>query len=158
MADDFQVDGAEDFLRLSKALKRAGRTEMRKHLNAQMKKAAKPLIAKSKAEALKTLPQRGGLARQIAREPQRIQVRTGTNTAGVRIVVGRRAGGARSTNRGFVRHPVFGNRDHWVTQKVPSGWFDDTMRAGAKPIRREVIRAIDDVANQIVRDAGGRAR
>lgn len=35
-------------------------------------------------------------------------------------------------NRGEWRHPVFGNRDVWVTQRVTPGWFDRTGQA-AKP-------------------------
>lgn len=151
MADDFEVHGTEQFLRLSKSLKAAGRTGLRRELNTGMRRAARPLIAKTRAEAGKRLPKRGGLAAQVAREPQRIQVRTGSRTAGVRIVVARKAGGARGANRGKIRHPVFGNRDVWVDQKVPAGWFDDPLREAAPAIRREVERALQDVVAQIVR-------
>lgn len=154
MADDFEIRGADQFLALSKALKHAGRGELRKELNKGMKKAAKPLIAESKKAALAKLPQRGGLARQVAKEPHRVQTRTG-RVPGVRIVVGKKRGGARSTNRGFIRHPVFGNRENWVTQEVPPGWFDVTMKAGAPVVRPELQQAIERVADQVVRDAKG---
>lgn len=150
---DYEVRGAEDFLRLSKALKHAGRTELRKELTSSLKRTARPLIGKTRAEALRRLPKRGGLARQVAKEPQRIQVRTGARTAGVRVVVGKRAGGAQAANRGFIRHPVFGNRDVWVTQSVPPGWFDDTLRDSAPEVRRGLERAIETVAEQVVREA-----
>lgn len=149
---DFDITGADDFLRLSKALKAAGRTEMRKELHKGLRVAAKPLIPKARAEALARLPQRGGLARQVAKEPARVQVRTG-RTPGVRIVVGKKRGGARQANRGFIRHPVFGNRNVWVSQKVPPGWFDDPMRASAPAIRRDLADAIEAVAAQVVREA-----
>jgi hypothetical protein len=155
VADDFEIRGADQFLALSKALKHAGRTELRKELNKGIKRAAKPLIPKARAEALRRLPQSGGLAKQVAKEPARVQVRTGARTAGVRVVVGRRRGGARQANRGVIRHPVFGNRDVWVNQRVPSGWFDDPMKDAAPAIRRDVEQALEDVAEQIVREAGG---
>lgn len=152
MPDDFEVRGADDFLKLSKALKHAGRTEMRKGLHKGLRVAAKPLIPKARAEALRRLPKRGGLAQQVAKEPMRVQVRTG-NTPGVRIVVGKKRGGARAANRGVIRHPVFGNRDVFMDQKVRPGWFDDPLKASAPEVRRDLERAIDDVANQIVREA-----
>lgn len=150
---DFEVRGADQFLRLSKALKHAGSVELRKELNASLKRVAKPLIAKTRQEALRRLPKAGGLAAQVAKEPQRVQVRTGARTAGVRIVVGKRKGGARGANKGVIRHPVFGNREVWVNQKVPSGWFDDPLKASAPEVRRGLERAIESVAEQVIREA-----
>lgn len=149
---DFDATGADDFLKLSKALKRAGRTDLRKELNNGLKKTARPLIPKAKAEARRRLPQRGGLARQIGRVPIRVQVRTGAQTAGVRIVVPGSAKGARSANKGFIRHPVFGNRQVWVEQQVPPGWFDDPLRDSAPAVRRDLLEAIETMAEQVVRE------
>lgn len=151
---DFDVRGADEFLKLSKALKHAGRTELRRELTNGMKRAARPLIPKTRAEARRRLPKKGGLAAQVAKEPQRVQVRTGARTAGVRIVVGKKSGGARGANKGVVRHPVFGNREVWVDQDVPSGWFDDPIRESAPEIRRDLERAMESVAEQVVREAG----
>lgn len=146
---DFEVHGADQFLMLSKALKYAGRTDMRKKLHRGIAKAAKPLIPKARAEARRRLPQSGGLAAQVAKEPMRAQVRTG-NDPGVRIVVGRKRGGARSANRGVVRHPVFG-RDVWVDQAVRPGWFDESLMAEKRPIQRDVEVALQEVADEIAR-------
>ena len=146
---DFEVNGAEAFLLLSKALKNAGRTEMRKELHRGIQRAAKPLIPKARAEAKRRLPKRGGLADQVAREPMRVQVRTGRDP-GVRIVVGKKRGGARQANRGVIRHPVFG-QDVWVEQKVDPGWFDEPI-AGEKPaIQRDIEKAMHEVVDQIAR-------
>lgn len=152
---DLKVKGAEDFYRASKALKSAGETELRKELTAGMKTGAKPLIGKAKASALRSIPKRGGLAALVAREPMRVQVRTGAKTAGVRIVVGKRRGAARATNAGLLRHPVFGNRQVFVEQPVPQarGWFDDEMTRQAPSIRPELERALVRVLNKIVREA-----
>lgn len=149
---DFSVRGADDFYRLSKALKHAGETELRKELNKGMQRAAKPIVPKTRAEALRRLPRRGGLAAQVAKEPQRVQVRTGAETAGVRIVVGRKRGGARAANQGRIRHRVFG-QDVWVEQRVQPGWFDDPARDAAPEIRRDLSRAVDDMAARVVREA-----
>ena len=153
MADDFTIRGAEEFIRLSKALKHAGQTELRKELNRSLRAAAKPLIPKARAEALRRLPSKGGLAKQVSKEPMRVQVRTGATTAGVRIVVGRKQGGARAANRGFIRHPVFGNREVWVDQKVPADWFDEPLTKSAPEVRRALEGAMNDIAEQVVRDS-----
>jgi hypothetical protein len=148
---DFEVTGAEDFYRLSKALKAAGRTDLRKELNKSLRAAAKPLIPQTRAAARQMLPKRGGLADAVARVPQRVQVRTGQATAGVRIVVGKNRSAARASNRGLIRHPVFGNRQAWVEQKVPSGWFDDTLRRSGREVLPALEQAMQDVAEKVVR-------
>lgn len=150
---DFEVRGTEQFIRLSKALKAAGETELRKELNKGMKRAAKPLIPKARAEARKRLPKRGGLADQIAKEPARVQVRTGKNP-GVRLVIGKKRGGARAANKGLIRHPIFGT-DRWVEQPVPPGWFDLPMQKAGPSIRDDVHQAMEDVAEKVARKARG---
>lgn len=152
MPDDFTVRGADDFYRLSKALKAAGKTELRKELHKGLRRAARPLIPKARAEARARLPKRGGLAEQIAKEPARIQVRTGKDP-GIRVVVGKKRGGARAANQGVIRHPVFGDREQWVDQRVKPGWFDEPMNDAAPSIRRDLLRAMEDTAEQVVRDA-----
>ena len=149
----FEAKGAEDFLRASKALKAAGEQELRKELNKALRDAAKPLIADTRAEAERILPKRGGLAKRVAKTPQRVQVRTGQDTAGVRIVVGKSNSGARAANEGTVRHPVFGDRDKFVEQRVPPGWFTRPLEEGAPTVEPFLEQAIDNVLQQIVRSA-----
>lgn len=151
----FQVGGVDDFLRLSKALKNAGRGELRKALNKGLREAAKPLIPKTRESALSGLPRRGGLARQVAKTPQRVQVRTGRDP-GVRIAVSNSRSGARAANRGVIRHPVFGHRDRFVAQQVQPGWFDRPLLEAAKDVLPELERVLERVAQQVVDEARGR--
>lgn len=169
MSDDMELAGGEAFYRLSKALKAAGDGDLRKELNKGLRAAGKPLIKDTRAEALRILPKRGGLAKLVAKEPQRVQVRTGATTAGVRIVVGKKRGAARAANRGLIRHPVFASHDlarkewAWVAQRVKPGWFDATL-AGKGPdvVKPELQAAIQSVVNQVVAraaaEASGRTR
>lgn len=152
---DFEVRGADDFLKLSKALKAAGQTEMRKELNKGLRQGAKPLIPKARAAARARLPRAGGLAAQVARSPVRIRVSTGRD-AGVSVVVGKGKGGAIATNKGVIRHPVFGRPGSFVSQRVPQaeGWFDDEMRREAPSVLPALEQAIEAVAERIVREAG----
>lgn len=141
--------GADDFLALSKALKAAGKTELRKELNKQMREAAKPLIPKVREAARSSLPKKGGLNERVARKSYRAQVRTGEKTAGVRIV------GAKvdpRINEGRVYHPVFG-RKPGVVQNVPeaTGYFDKTLNDGGPAIREDLLRAFNNFTERIVR-------
>ena len=149
---DFEVKGADQFLRLSKALKQAGRTELRKELTKGLRDGARPLIPLARAAARQQIPHRGGLADLVAREPMRVQVRTGAKTAGVRIVVGNRRGAARATNAGLLRHPVFGTAV-CVSQRVTesAGWFDETLTRNAPIVRPELERALQRVADRVVK-------
>lgn len=149
---DFTVGGADDFLKLSKALKHAARGELRKELNKGMRDGAKPLIPLVKAAARDQLPHGGGLNELVAREPMRVQTRTGRDP-GVRVVVGKKRGGARATNRGVIRHPVFGNREQWAEQKVTDGWFDDTLKQHGKDVIPALEQAMERIVDKIVGDA-----
>lgn len=152
MAGSFEVSGADQFLALSKALKNAGHKELRKTLNKNIKTAVKPLIAETRAEARRTLPHRGGYGALVARAPQRIQVRTGAQTAGVRLVVARDRSSARRANMGVIRHPVFGNREVWVDQRLAvKGWFDVPAKAARPRILSAVEAALADTVSDIVR-------
>lgn len=144
---------ADDFFKASKALKKAGEKELRKELNKSLRTAVKPLIPRTRVAALRTLPSRGGLAKAVSRAPQRVQVRTGQETAGVRVVVGKRRGSAaRDANDGTIRHPVFGNTEVYVEQQVTPGWFDDTMKREAPSVKPAVEDAVLAMIDRIVRE------
>lgn len=147
---NFEVRGSEDFAKLSRALKEAGRGELRKELNKALRKAAKPLIAKTRDAARTQLPHRGGLANAVAKAPQRVQIRTGATTAGIRIVA---SGPVRGANAGRIRHPVYGNRTVFVEQDVPGGWFDETLSHSADEVIPAIEAAMNDVIEKVVRDA-----
>lgn len=148
------VSGAEGFLALSKALKEAGRGELRKQLNKDLREAVKPLIPKTRAEARRTLPKRGGYAVLVAKATQRVQVRTGQATAGVRLIVVNDKSSARRANRGVLRHPVFGNREAWVNQPLAThGWFDRPAKAEHPKIVEAALDAITHVIDEIAKEA-----
>jgi hypothetical protein len=136
---------------MSKGLKNAGESGLRNELNKRIKAAAKPLIGATQQAALRELPKRGGLAAQVAKTPQRLVVSTGKNP-GVKIVVSKRAG-VRSSNRGVIRKPLFGNRDHWYEQRIPGGWFDNTLDQNSFVIRKAIDGAVQSMFDEIAREA-----
>lgn len=158
---DIEVRGADEFYRLSRALKSAGRTDLRKNLHKAMRDTAKPLVRDARDAALTSgIPSSGGLAARIAKSGFRTQVRTGAATAGVRITAPRKAVTARLLNEtGRFRHPVHADGGKtrrewaWVAQEAPSaqGWFDRAMKERAPKIRRDLLVAMDRTRNDILR-------
>lgn len=141
--------GADDFLALSKRLKAAGQTELRKELHKAMSAAAKPLIPKVREAARNNLPKGGGLNERIAKKPLRAQTRTGATTAGVRVV------GSKvdpRINEGRVAHPVFG-RKPFVVQHVPeaTGYFSETLAQSGSEVRVELLKVLNDFTARITR-------
>lgn len=145
------MNGADEFLALSKMLKAAGQADLRRELHKVVPAAARPLIPKVRQAARQSLPKRGGLNERIAKKPLRAQARTGVKTAGVRIV------GTKvdpRINQGRVFHPVFG-RKPGVTQQVPAaeGYFTDTLKESAPQVRAAVQKALEDFTDRMVREA-----
>lgn len=149
---EIRIEGAEKLQQVAKQLRAAGEQGkgLRRELLRGIRAAAAPLKPEIAESALRVLPRRGGLAALVAGSRFGVRTRTGGNAVGVRVVATSRVGVARIDD-GSVRHPVFGHRDRWVTEKVTPGWFTGpTLRAEAG-IQARVSAAMDDVARQITK-------
>lgn len=146
----FEVTGTEDFLRLSRGLKAAGRTDLRKELHKGLQEAAKHLIPFTRAEARAILPKRGGLNERIARAPQRVRIKTGSNP-GVSLVAGRAGSGARGAQFGEVAHPVF-NTGKWGRTKVPKFWLTTPIREHQTDTVNRLEDALERVARKVAEE------
>lgn len=147
---DVRVSGAEAFDRVSAALGEA---------DAEMPvKVQKELV--QLAKRLAYIASRAALA-----EPTR-----GTGHTGLRENVSRGVG-VRETDDGAVvttsmpipdeaviprgmdahgwRHPVFGNRNEWVTQHGAFSWFMDAMQGGRSDGEQNLERMLNEVAERI---------
>lgn len=147
---DLQIKGAEQLGDLAKALRSAGDTGkgLKRELYRGLNRATKPLRADARASALAVLPQSGGLAAQVFKSRLSTKILTGRNPAVA--IAGKSGSAAAQTDRGHVKHPVYGNKRVWVTQQVDgAGWFTDTMKSAAPTVRKELVQAIDNVADQI---------
>ena len=116
---------------------------IKRELYKSLRDSAKPLLNDARLAARSELPQAGGLAAQVAARPMSVSITQG----GVRIRV--RGMDARSTNRGRLRHPVYGNRERWVTQEIKPEWFTNAMRSNADKVRPDLLRAMDRAAQRI---------
>lgn len=147
---DFEVSGADQFLALSKALKAAGRTELRKELNKRIKAAAKPSIAAVKDAARSGLPQRGGAGAFFAQKRATVVTATGRDP-GVKVRFAK--ADQRLDTQGRLSHPVFGRPGSRAITRIRPGVLSGGFQESAPEVRDEVEKAIKSVVDDIVREA-----
>lgn len=148
--------GGHEVARLSRALRDQGQAGVARHMKKRIKDAAGPVAEHARAAA-RRLPDRsqaerragGSLRRQMA---QAVEVRQ--TAKGVRIFVNakRMPADARAMahafEKGSIRHPVFGNRQVWVSQRTGGPWFAPAIRARHPEFVRAVSQIIDDVKSE----------
>jgi hypothetical protein len=146
---DLVITGTADFERAARALRQHGSKGQRGQFAKAINSATKPLRAAAKVSAATTLPQRGGLARQVARSRLTTRRRASGAGAGVRIQA-RGIDQLALIDRGLVVHPTFGRRPR-VAQPVAPGWFSRPMQAGAPVVRQELVKVMRETVDKIAR-------
>jgi len=144
-----------DYQRLSRALKDAARTDLRRELRQEIRKAGQPALAEVRAAALGVDMSGGpsgstGLRARIA-AATKLQVRASGIEFTVRASqVDPRYGETLAVGSEGTpwRHPVYGNRNAWVTQ-VGAPWFYPTLRAHAPAFRRAALDAMHNIMRKI---------
>lgn len=145
-----KVEGADDLAVMAKVLRELGDKELRSELYRGLNRAMKKPKADVRKSATDVLPRRGGLNTRIAKSKLATKRRTGTRTAGIRLV-GTSGYDIGAVNRGRLRHPVYGNRHIWVTQTVTPGWWSKPLEASAPQIRKELVEVMDDLAHKVAK-------
>lgn len=144
-----KVEGAQQLTELAAKLKRLERGDLRRELLKSIRTAAKPLGEEARKSAAETLPKSGGLAAEIAATPVRVRSSLSGRSARVRLS-DPTPHRTRALDRGRLRHPVFGNRDNWVSQQIPPGWWTKPMEEGAPHVREAIVRTIREISEKLV--------
>ena len=119
------------------------------------REAAKPLGQKIVERGAATLPHRGGLSARVAQSKvTQSNATTGKNPKVMLRVKTREGYDLKAMDRGQLRHPVYG-RPVWVRQNVPAGEFTKPFEQGSEDVRRQVLAALERVADQIGRSTSG---
>ena len=128
-----------------------------KSLRVAIRKPFPSVRSRIKANALATLPRRGGLNAWVAAIKVTLSIKASSpRSAGVVVKGGRNSAGGRSDikaiDRGRVRAPSWGRRGpgQWHTVTVKSGFFTDPVTE-ATEWREEIDKAVDDAFNSIRR-------
>lgn len=138
-----------------------GTEKLKRQLGRDLRAAVQPAAEESKQSVLSMhsagAPHQGESLRRDIASRVSTQARFSGDGAGVRVRVG--WGGprgfytsARRVNRGYWRHPVFGNRNVWVEQIGKREWFETPLRAHRDDYRDAVLGAMEDMAERIARE------
>jgi hypothetical protein len=143
------ADAAAELEALAFRLRRAGDGELVREVTRAMRDAVIPVQDEIRAGLKPELPDRYA-AELDADLRLGVSVRTGERDPGVAIT-GQARGKARKLRRldsGLLTHPLFGDREHWKTQRVGPGWFTGPAEAASPRVRAEIERALEDVSNR----------
>ncbi len=142
---EVHATGSAKLQAVSRAVRAMDDKELKKRFYAGLNRAVKPLKVDAKDSARKRLPQRGGLAKRVARTT----ISTRRLSSGISLVAKPNAvDDPAAINRGRVKHPTFGHQPS-VVQVVKAGWFTGPMAAGAPLVREELVKVLDQVAADI---------
>lgn len=138
-----KVDDYKDLQKQMKGVDKAARLALRKRI----REAGKPLAAQITEGGGSEMPQTGG-----AQESYLGAKATLSQTmSSLRILYNKKGPQVRIPNRaGFIRHPVFGNREIWRNTKVPAGAWDRAFDEHKDETLAIVSKVLDDVAREIM--------
>ncbi|SMF86130.1 hypothetical protein [Streptomyces sp. Amel2xC10] len=148
----------DDLRRIARELNRMDNQELKKRFRKELRAVAQPYVPLVR-NSIRNIPSKRPYTAEGLRgrmvKATRIEVRTVGRDAGVAIRVdGRKMPpsmkalpkGMEGTKRW--RHPVFGNRENWVTQK-PSPYFFKVVRLAGVAGRRAASQVVDSITRDI---------
>lgn len=140
-----QIDAGEykEFSRQLRAADRGVRLAIRK----RVREAGKPLSESVVRQGAEGMPARGGLREQFLR---RGNAKLSQTQSSIRIVLGRKGSYIGSVDRtGRVRHPLFGDREHWYTTRVTASTWRDAFEDHKDEAIDTVSKALVDVVKEL---------
>ena len=152
------ADAAAELEALAFRLRRAGDTELLREVTKAMRDAVVPVQAEIRANLdPHHIPKRYA-AELDADLRLGVNVRTNDRDPGVSLTAAPRtkARKLRNLDAGRLTHPLYGNREHWYTQELPSverGVVTGPCEAGGPRVRAGIERALADVADKAVKGA-----
>lgn len=148
---DLQVRGSADLARVGARLREFGDKGLTREVQRGLQRATKPMREAGQRAAASEFPQAGGLADRVvsSKFSSRSQMR-GRNP-GVRIVVSGGLDLDAVDRRGIVRHPVYGNRDVWVDQRIKPEIISGAFEEKAPVARVEIDKVLTEAARKLER-------
>jgi len=148
------MSGADDYAALARRLKDAGEGGLARALRKAIRDAADPIAREIKdpAHLESYMPDR--YAATLAADVRVSTLGAGSvRNPGVRIqATGRvRKRKVIKVNDGLLTHPVFGNREVWVTQRdgMKAGFFTDPCDRSGPQVRDRILAAMHETAMKI---------
>lgn len=142
--------GSQKLDALAHRLEAAGRSDLEEELDAELRKPARRLRSAVYASVPPHMPV--GYETPLATSLRfRDDVRTGGSGGRVRVAMSSRRDIA-ALEEGRLRHPVYGNQNVWVVQRIRPGFWSEPTERVMGEVQDGMIAALDRVAAKI---AGG---
>ena len=132
-----KVSGGQSVERAAGRLASAARGGLKRDLERAAKRGTRNVERYFRANAQERMPKRGGFAKEYAKA----KVQTSRISYGVRLTVVS-PHDAKRIEQGRLRHPVYGNREVWASQKVPANVVRDAVVRADAEIQREIDAAM----------------
>lgn len=152
MGFEVRLAGGTQLDRVVYGLRRVGDQGLGRIMSKQLRAATAPLRKDIKAEVPRAMP--SGYAPILSKSLRfRQQIQTTRTTSRVTFRV--HADGQRerrdvpTLNRGRLRHPLWGDREYWVDQRVRRGFVDRPIDRWRPEIRRQMDAVVAWVASEI---------
>lgn len=155
------VEGADTrgkYGRVQEALQLLAKTGSERKLGTRVRKRLREIADAIGPEILaagvEEMPRSGGLADRLTADGD---VKAGMTSAGMTLQL--RAGGIqmRGLDRGLLRHPVHGNDEVWVTQRVPPRAWSRPFEERAPEVREQVGEELDEMLRELAAAMEARA-
>jgi len=146
---DLKVTGANQLADLGKALKAVDKSIKNEFLK-EIRASGKPAGEAIRNAYAADMPKRGGLAAALGRSKIGIRNRLSGKSAGIRLDL-RNKHDLPSLEAGILRKPVFGNRQVWAQQSVPSAVGRKAFEKQQPIIQRRMLAAMNATAAKIKR-------
>ena len=143
------VRGTEQLTTLAQRFREAANSGLRDELRNTLSTLGPGIIDSVRNSARTTLPRRGGLAALIADTSEFTAPIVTTPTEVKLSITARSNVDIRLLNDGTVRHPLFGNRQHWYNQTVKPGWFTRPLAGIGPRVSEELNQTLETVARRI---------
>ena len=150
---DVEIIGADKFIAVAKALHAQG-TEgrgLKRELNAKLKTAAKPMEQAVLDHIGLYLPSGYAPVMAAGLKVRPSQSLRGSG-AGLKLSAyskgNPRRRHIRVIDRGILRHPVYGNHEAWVAQRVKPGFWSEVLKQSDVPLDK-IREAIQETINKL---------
>lgn len=162
MTDKFEIrprDFAGELRATARSLRDAGDVDLSRQMGRRITEAARPVLDEVRTTLGEYMPHR--YADVLTTDLRLSTSRRLLNRAGARITLlatsrGSKKRKLRRLDEGVLEHPLFGDREHWYSQVAPfggmrAGFFTDAARREAPAIRKKIVEAMNDTADEAAR-------
>lgn len=149
------MTGGQSFHALATQMRAEGRKDLSKEMGAALEKAAEPVELEIKVEAEAAAPSSGGYRAVLSKSLRfKVSKRAGGRTATLKLVTYAEGQSERrdiqAFDRGLLRHPLWGNRNHWYVTPVRPGFHERGTDRAMPAMEENLGQVMADFAQRLI--------